>query len=257
MTGAAPRHRGPDRPALAPARAPDRAAATSAPEAARRHTFGTGALSRAAALVHTLLTVELMVLVAASPGLVALLFLSRSASNLPLAAVCLLPLGPALSAGLYALHRRGRDLTELRPARAYARGWRLNAAPVLKLWAPLLAWLCVIGFSLAHFPASGLPRWWAWLLVLTGLVSALWGTYALVLASLFTFRTADTARLAAYFLLRHGGATLGTASLLALTGGLTVLFTEVLPALLAAPALLCLLNTIRPVTTEAQEDFTV
>ncbi|MEU9284384.1 hypothetical protein AB0D57_06555 [Streptomyces sp. NPDC048275] len=228
----------------------------SATEAARRHTFGTGALSRAAALVHTLLTVELMVLAAASPGFVALLFLARSASNLPLAAACLLPLGPALSAALYALHRRGRDLTELHPARAYARGWRLNAVPVLKLWAPLLAWLSFIGFSLAHFPASGLPRWWAWLLALTGVVSLLWGTYALVLASLFTFRTADTARLAAYFLLRHGKATLGTASLLALAAGLTVLYTEALPALLAAPLLLCLLNTTRPVTAEAQEDFT-
>ncbi|MEV7866369.1 hypothetical protein AB0P17_09745 [Streptomyces sp. NPDC088124] len=229
----------------------------STPEAARRHTFGTGTLSRAAALVHTLLITQLMVLVATAPCLVALLFLARDASNLPLAAVCLLPLGPALSAALYALHSRGRDLTELRPARAYTRGWRLNAVPVLKLWAPLLGWLSVIGFSLAHFPAAGLPRWWAWLPALTGLVSVVWGTYALVLASLFTFRTADTARLAAYLMLRHGGATLGTASLLALAAGLTVLFTEALPALLAAPLLLCLLHTTRPVITEAQEDFTV
>ncbi|MFJ2114886.1 MULTISPECIES: hypothetical protein [unclassified Streptomyces] len=229
----------------------------SAPGAARRHTFGTGTLSRATALVHTLLIVELLLLAAAAPGFVALLFLARSPSNLPLAAICLLPLGPALSAALYALHRRSRDLTELRPARAYAHGWRLNAVPALKLWAPLLGWFSVIGFSLAHFPAAGLPRWWAWLLALTALVSALWGTYALVLASLFAFRTADTARLAAYLLLRHGGATLGTASLLALAGGLAALFTEALPTLLAAPLLLCLLHTTRPVTAEAQEDFTV
>ncbi|MFJ2556285.1 MULTISPECIES: hypothetical protein [unclassified Streptomyces] len=251
MTATLPRHRGPDRPT---ATSPP---ATSPPGTAGRHTFGTGALSRAAALVHTLLTVELMVLATASPGLAALLLLPRSASNLPLAAVCLLPLGPALSAALYALHHRGRDLTELRPARAYLRGWRLNAGPVLALWAPLLGWLSVIGFSLVHFPASGLPRWWAWLLALTGLVSVLWGTYALVLTSLFTFRAADTARLAAYLLLRHATATLGTASLLVLAGGLTVLCTEALPALLAAPLLLCLLHTIRPVTTEAQEEFTV
>ncbi|MFJ7996219.1 hypothetical protein ACIQ7D_03470 [Streptomyces sp. NPDC096310] len=246
MTGTLPRQRTPDPPA-----------ATRPPGAAPRPTFGTGTLSRAAALVHTLLTVELMVLAATGPGLVALFFLSRSASNLPLAAVCLLPLGPALSAALYALHRRSRDLTELRPARAYAHGWRLNAVPALKLWAPLLGWLTVIGFSLAHFPVSGLPRWWAWLLMAIALLSALWGTYALVLASLFTFRTADIARLAAYFLLRHGRATLGTASLLVLAAGLAVLFTEALPALLAAPLLLCLLHTIRPVTIETEEDFTV
>ncbi|MFE3601125.1 hypothetical protein [Streptomyces sp. NPDC059142] len=246
MTGTLPRHRAPDPPA-----------ATRHPGAAPHPAFGTGTLSRAAALVHTLLTVELMTLAAAAPGLVALFLLPRSASNLPLAAVCLLPLGPALSAALYALHRRSGDLTELRPARAYAHGWRLNALPVLGLWAPLLGWLTVIAFSLAHFPLSGLPRWWAWLLVVTGLLSAVWGTYALALASLFTFRTADTARLAAYFLLRHGRATLGTVSLLVLAAGLTVLLTEALPVLLAAPLLLCLLHTIRPVTTEAQEEFTV
>jgi hypothetical protein len=228
----------------------------SAPQTAGRRGFGDGPLSRAAALVHTLVTVEVLLLAAASPGLAALLFLGADPSNLPLAAVCLLPLGPALSAALYALHHRSRDLTELHPARAFWRGWRLNALPVLKLWTPLLAWLTVIAVSLTHFHATGLPGWWAVLLVLIGLASLLWGAHALVLTSLFAFRGRDTARLAAYFLFRHGRATLGVLSLLVLAGGLTVLLTEALPALLASPLLLCLLTTTRPVTAEAQEDFT-
>ncbi|MGW2385899.1 hypothetical protein [Streptomyces sp. NPDC001658] len=218
--------------------------------------FGTGVLSRAAAVVHTLVTVEALLLLAASPGLAALLLLGPDPANLPLAAVCLLPLGPALSAAVYALHHRSHDLTDLHPARTYARGWRLNALPALKLWTPLLAWLTVIAFTLTHFSATGLPGWWAVLLAVIGAVSLLWGAHALVLTSLFTFRARDTARLAGYFLLRHGRATLGAASLLVLTAALTALLTEALPALLAAPLLLSLLHSGRPVIAETEEDFT-
>ncbi|MGW0575295.1 hypothetical protein ACWD25_04840 [Streptomyces sp. NPDC002920] len=218
--------------------------------------FGTGVLSRAAALVHTLLTVEALLLAAASPGLAALFLLGPDPANLPLAALCLLPLGPAVSAALYALHHRSHDLTDLHPARGYARGWRLNAVPVLKLWTPLLAWLTVIAFTLTHFHATGLPGWWAGLLGLIGTGSLLWGAHALVLTSLFTFRARDTARLAAHFLLRHRHATLTAASLLVLTATGTALFTEALPALLAAPLLLCLLHGSRMVIAETQEDYT-
>ncbi|MEV6958076.1 hypothetical protein AB0M97_02495 [Streptomyces sp. NPDC051207] len=225
----------------------------SAPGAA---VFGDGPLSRAVTLVHTLLTVEVLLLLAASPGLAALLLLRPGAAGLPLAAGCLLPLGPALSAALYALHHRGHDLTDLHPARTYGRGWRLNAVPALKLWAPLLAWLTVIAFTLTHFSATGLPGWWAVLLAGIGVGSLLWGAHALVLTSLFTFRARDTARLAAYFLFRHWRATLGAASLLVLTGALTALMTEALPALLAAPLLLSLLHSSRPVIAETREHFT-
>lgn len=218
--------------------------------------FGTGVLSRAAGLIHTLVTVEALLLLAAAPGLAGLLLLGSDPANLPLAAVCLLPLGPALSAALYALHHRSRDLTDLHPARTYARGWRLNALPALKLWTPLLAWLTLIAFTLTHFSATGLPGWWAVLLGAIGIGSLLWGAHALVLTSLFAFRARDTARLAAYFLVRHGRATLAAASLLVLAAASTVLLTEALPALLAAPLLLSLLHSSRPVIAETQEEFT-
>ncbi|MFE9024753.1 hypothetical protein ACFYOA_00560 [Streptomyces iakyrus] len=218
--------------------------------------FGTGTLSRASALVHTLLTVEALLLLTASPGLAALLLLDPAPANLPLAALCLLPLGPALSAALYALHHRSRDLTELHPARAYLRGLRLNAVPALKLWIPLLVWLTVIAFTLTHFSATGLPGWWALLLAVVGAGCLLWGAHALVLTSLFAFRARDTARLAAYFLVRQGRATLAVASLLVLTAASAGLLTEALPALLAAPLLLSLLHGSRPVIAETRKDFT-
>jgi len=223
----------------------------------RTQPFGQGPLSRAAALVHTLLTVEAMLLTAVSPGLVGLFLLGHDPSNLPLAALCLLPFGPALAAALYALRHRRRDLADLRPARDYWRGWRLNAVAASKIWAPLLGWLTVIVFCLTHFAASGLPGWWAVLLAGTGLGFLLWGAHALVLTALFSFRTADTCRLAAYFLLRQAGATLGAASLIVLTAGLTVLATEALPLLLAPALLLSLLHTSRLVIAETEKEFTV
>src|SRR4051812_29804719 len=60
--------------------------------------FGVGPLARAAAFVHTLLVVELLLLATTVPGLVPLVLLDRDASNVPLAAACALPLGPAVSA---------------------------------------------------------------------------------------------------------------------------------------------------------------
>jgi hypothetical protein len=219
--------------------------------------FGAGPLSRAAALIHTLVTVEALLLLATAPGLAGLLLLGPDPSNLPLAAVCLLPLGPAGSAAVYALRHRSGDLTDLRPARAFWRGWRLNAVPALKLWTPLLGWLTVIAFTLTHFSATGLPGWWAGLLTLVGAGSLLWGAHALLLTSLFAFRARDTARLAAWFLFRHGRTTLAAASLLILAAALTALLTEALPALLAAPLLLSLLHAGRPVIAETEEEYTV
>lgn len=222
----------------------------------RADAFGTGPLSRAAALIHTIVTVEALLLLTAAPGLAGLFLLAPDPANLPLAALCLLPLGPSAAAALYALHHRGGDLTELRPSRVFLRGWRLGAGPALKLWAPLLGWLTVIAFTLTHFPATGLPRWWAFLLAVTGVGSLLWGAHALVLTALFAFRARDTARLAAYFLFRHPRATLGALSLLILTAAGTALLTEALPALLAAPLLLSLLRAGRPLITETREEFT-
>jgi hypothetical protein len=218
--------------------------------------FGTGPLSRAAALIHTLVTVEALLLLTTAPGLAGLLLLGSDPSNLPLAALCLLPVGPAACAAVYALHHRSRDLADLHPARAFRRGWRLNAVPALKLWTPLLGWLTLIAFTLTHFSAAGLPRWWAALLAVTGAGALLWGAHALLITSLFAFRARDTARLAAWFLLRHGRTTLAAASLTFLAAAFTAWLTEALPALLAAPLLLSLLHAGRPVIAETEREFT-
>jgi len=218
--------------------------------------FGEGPLARAVALIYTLLVVELLLLVASLPGLVVLVLLDRDASNLPLAAACALPLGPALSAALYSLHQRGTDLADLRPAAAFWRGYRLNWWPVLRVWAPWLAWLTIAAVNLAHFSATGLPAWWAVLLVLIAAASTLVTVNALVITSLFTFRAMDVVRLAVSFLARAPGVTLGSACLLIVAAGVTAVSSEAALALLGSGLAAALLRTCRPMIAEIQRDFT-
>lgn len=217
--------------------------------------FGAGPLSRIAALVYTLLVVEGLLLVATLPGLVPLVLLDRDASNVPLAAACALPLGPALSAAVYALHRRSRDITDLRPAAAFWRGYRMNVLDVLRMWVPWLLLLTVIGVSLANFSAARVPGWWAALLVVIAAAATLWVANALVIASLFAFRARDVARLAAYFLGHRPGVTLGNAGLVILAGGVTYLTSEAVVALLGSVLAMLLLQTCRPMIVEVTEEF--
>jgi len=219
--------------------------------------FGDGPLSRAVAAVYTLLVVEALLLATTAPGLVALLLLDRDAGNAPLAALCALPVGPALSAALYAMHHRGRDVTDLRPAAAFWRGYRTNLRDSLRVWAPYLAWLTVValGLGVAGAP-GGAPAWWSTLLVLVSVAAALWLANALVISSLFAFRGVDVARLAAYFLVRTPGVTLGTAGLLVAAVAVTVLSSEGVLALLGSLLAAALVRTARPMIAMVRQEFT-
>jgi len=218
--------------------------------------FGVGPLARAAALVYTLLAVEFLLLLTAAPGLVALLLLRRDASNLPLAAACLAPAGPALSAALFALHGRHLDLADLHPAAAFWRGYRLNAWSALRVFLPWLALLAIVSMTLAQRGAAGIPGWWRVLLVVIAAIATLWLTNAMVITSLFTFRTVDVARLAAFFIGRTPKVALGNVSLLILAIAVTVLTNEAVPILLASVLGLVLLGNCRAMIEQVREEFT-
>jgi hypothetical protein len=218
--------------------------------------FGTGPLARAAALVYTLLVVEFLLLLTVAPGFAALLTLHRDASNLPLAAACLVPVGPALSAALYALHRRRLDLADLHPAAAFWRGYRLNVRSSLAVFLPWLALLTMVAMTLAHRSAAGIPGWWQVLLAVIAAIATLWLTNALVITSLFAFRTVDAARLAAYFVGRMPKVALGNVSLLILAVGVTIVATEAALILLASVLGLVLLGNCRAMIEQVREEFT-
>ena len=223
---------------------------------AQAKAFGEGPLSRAAALVYHLLVIELLFLATSVPGLVLLVLLERDPSNLPLVAACVLPLGPALSAALYALHHRHADLTDLRPVATFWRGYRLNLLAALRIWIPWLVWLTIVAVNLTNFAAAAVPRWWAVLLVLVAAAVSLWGANAMVIVSLFTFRARDVARLAAYFLVRTPGVAFANACLLIVAAGVVVFSSEAVLALLGSVLTLALLANSRPMVARIREEFT-
>lgn len=218
--------------------------------------WGEGTLARVSALVYTMLVVEFCFLLTTLPGLIPLVLLERDPSNLPLVALCLVPLGPALSAVLFALRHRSRDLTDLHPAAAFWRGYRLNLGPVLRLWVPWLVAMTIIAVNLAYFDVSGLPGWWAVLLVIVAVGVTLWVINALVITSLFAFRARDVARLAAHFLARTFGATAGNACLLIVAVGVVFYASEAVLVLLAWAFGQFLLLNNRSTIAEVTDRFT-
>ncbi|MBM7489040.1 putative membrane protein YesL [Micromonospora luteifusca] len=218
--------------------------------------FGDGPLSRITSRVYILLVVELLLLLTTLPGLLPLLLLSRDASNLPLVAVFLVPVGPALSAALYALRHQRPDLTDLRPAAMFWRGYRANLSGVLRVWVPTLLWLTVLAVNLAYLGVVGLPDWWTVPLVLLGVGVTLCAANALVITSLFDFRTRDVLRLATHFLVRTPGVTVGNALLLAAATGITAVFSEAVLALVASVAVLAFLRIGDPMIRLIEKEFT-
>ncbi len=218
--------------------------------------FGDGPLSRITSRVYILLVVELLLLLTTLPGLLPLLVLGRDPSNLPLAALLLVPVGPAISAALYALRHQRTDLTDLRPATLFWRGYRANVTGVLRIWVPTLLWLTVLAVNLAYSGAVGLSSWWAVPLVLIGVAVTLCAANALVITSLFDFRTRDVLRLAVHFLVRTPGVPVGNALLLAAAAGITAVFSEAVLMLLASIAVLAFLRISDPMIHLIRKEFT-
>ncbi|MFE9749866.1 DUF624 domain-containing protein [Saccharothrix saharensis] len=217
--------------------------------------IGAGILSRIASVVYWFVVIEAMIVLTTAPGFVALLFLDRSAGNAPLVGLCFAPVGPALSAAVYAwrVFLADRDLS---PARHFRRGYRLNWLDVLRWWLPALAVLTVIGFSLANLELAAVPAGYGLVLVVVAVAVLVWSTQALVLSSTLSLRTRDTARLASYYLAARPASALGALSLLIAAGGLVVLTSDWVLALLAAPFTLLLLRNAEPVLRDATERFT-
>jgi hypothetical protein len=218
--------------------------------------FGEGPLARVASLVYRLMTVDLLMILAVLPGLVPLVLLSRDAADAPLAVACLIPAGPALSAALFALRGHRADLTDLRPAAEFRRGYALNLGGVLKLWLPYLAAMSVIAEDLAHVKASGVPGWWAAVTVVLAVAATLWMANALVITSLFSFRARDVARLAAYFLGATRSVALGILCLLIVAVGVVDFASEAVLALFGVLFAGALLRTAQPMIARVTEEFT-
>ncbi|NDL60950.1 DUF624 domain-containing protein [Phytoactinopolyspora mesophila] len=217
--------------------------------------LGSGPLGQLTGALYWYLVVSLLLILATLPGLVGLALLDRSTGNAPLAALCLVPLGPALSAALFALQdRTGAEW--LTPASSFWRGYRLNAVDVLRLWVPTLVVLTLITISLANLDGAAVPRGYGGaLLAITALV-LVWAVNALVIASFFTFRARDVARLAAHYLFKQPRVTLGTVSMLIVASAIVVVTFDVVMAMLGGVWAGFLLHNHRPLVRDVRERFT-
>ncbi|QTE29387.1 DUF624 domain-containing protein [Pengzhenrongella sicca] len=221
--------------------------------------FGDGALARWASVVYQVLLIELHLLLAAAPGIALLVALVADPSNLPLAALALIPFGPALSAALYAW-RAYRAERNLEPTRAFWRGYRANAKDVLRWWIPALVAAGVVAVNLTGLDAVAVPaavRGAILAVEVTLLVVlALWTTNMLVATSFFALRTRDAARLSIFYLGRLPRVTVGAFAVLVVAIG-TVLFTSdwVLAGLGSLFAFALLYNA-RPLIADLEENFT-
>ncbi|WP_454051091.1 hypothetical protein [Cellulomonas sp. Marseille-Q8402] len=186
---------------------------------------GSGPLARGASAVHWYLVVDVLMVLVAAPGLVVTALLAPTGSNAPLVVLAALPVGPALAAGLHAWQVAGTD-RDLTPARHFVRGLRRNTVDVLRLWVPALAVLAVVATNLALNRDGGLSRALVGISLVLALVLALWLANATVIVARFSFRSRDTARLAAYYLFRCPGSAFAAASLLVVATGLLVLLGE-------------------------------
>ena len=94
------------------------------------------------------------------------------------------------------------------------------------------------------------------LLVVVAAAAVLWAVNALVIASLFAFRTRDVLRLAVHFLVRTPGVTVGNAAAAGRAAAVTRSSSEAVLALLAVLFVLAYLRVATPMTDIVRKDFT-
>jgi hypothetical protein len=223
--------------------------------ATTRRDFGDGVLGRATAFLYWHLVVGVLLCAASLPSVVLLLLLGRSVANVALVPLCLVPYGPALSAALYALRDRTRS-EALAPALAFLRGYRLNAGDALRIWTPAMLLLALVLAGLVSLEAAGVPTGYALVLLVIATLVTLWAIEALSIASFFSFRTRDVARLGAHYLLKTPRVTVGLVALVVVAVGVVWWTTEAVLWLFAVVWVAFWYTSARPMLDDVTTRFT-
>lgn len=216
---------------------------------------GRGPLSRGALVVYRALILEVMLLLTLAPTIIAWAFLAPDATNVWLYALASVPLGPAISAGLYACRAWGVERDQ-RPAAWFWRGYARGFGPVLRWWIPALALAAVLIFNIAfadHVAGGAALRPAAVLLLAVLIVVA---GHLLVITTFFSFRVRDAIGIAAFCLGRCPVASIGVLALVLAMVGLGVLGGDVVVVLLAFIFVWLAYVNARSVITLVTERFT-
>ena len=216
--------------------------------------LGEGPLHRVATVTYWFVAIEVLLVLTTAPGLVAVLFLDRHPSNLPLYALAAVPVGPALAAAVFAwrVFLRERDPS---PAQHFWRGYRLNWQDALRSWVPALVVLVILGMNLAYRDAVGVPASFAVLYVVLGVAVLLWAVRMVALTATFSFRWRDAARLGAYTLATRPLVTLGLLSLLVLAAGIAFVTFDAVVVLLASLLTFFVVRNEAPVLADVEARY--
>jgi hypothetical protein len=219
-------------------------------------TFGQGAFSKITSFIYWHLIVLVLMCVASLPVVALYLLLARDPSNAGMVPLILILYGPVLSAGLFALRDRTR-VDELAPLKSFVKGLRLGLVDSLKAWAPPMVFLALVagGLSLPTGARAGTP-WYFGVMVAIGVIALLWGLNALTIATFFSFRWIDIARLAVYYLGRRWVGTIGTLALLVVATGVVLFTTEAVLWLFGGVFAAFLWATVQPMVADIQARFT-
>ncbi|QEO14469.1 DUF624 domain-containing protein [Agromyces intestinalis] len=171
------------------------------------------AFDRITGTVYRMLVAELAFLAAVAPGILGMLFLQPHPSNIPLYALCLVPLGPALAAviGTFRALDGSHDLV-VWPR--FWRAWWRDLRDVLLVWVPALVVLTVLAINVAFAAAAGVDPIFAVIAIVLAAVVGVLTLHALVIAAVFSFRTRDVARLALMYLVAKPLASVGALAVL-------------------------------------------
>lgn len=226
-------------------------------EVAQKPEFGDGPLSRAAAVIYWYIVLTVLLALTCVPAVAVVFFLDRAASNVGFVVLSALPVGPALAATLFATRARATAENKNAPARAFWRGYRLNFVDVLKVWTPTLLVLGIIAYVLANLETAELSGGYAIVLALIGVTLAVVGLHAVAIASLFSFRTRDVARLSVYYLGRRKLASLGVLALLVVAFGILWYAGEFVLAALGGVWVWFWYRNLVPIADDIQAQFVV
>ncbi|PYH01966.1 glycosyl transferase [Arthrobacter stackebrandtii] len=216
--------------------------------------IGQGALSRMTATTYRLIVLAAFLALMCAPTLVVWTLLGANSANIGFFVVALLPVGPALSAAIYGL-RAWTAAPDLSPARALWRGYKLNFTDTMKWWTLVVAADTVLIVNIAFADsvpfASVLRPVGFVILVLLGV----WSAHVLVAASLFSFRTRDSMRIAAVEVFSQWRVSLGFLALLVVAVGTVNLGSELALLLLAWAFMGILWLIAQPLITEITRRF--
>lgn len=214
-----------------------------------------GAFWGAAEIVQRVLALHVWVLVASAPLIIGLPFVSADPSNIPLFALLALPVGPAVSAAIFAWQQMARD-TEKSATHFFWRGYRLNWLDALVFYGIGLVFIAILATNLTHadaaFGGSVLPAVW----IALGLLISLVVLNAVVISALFSFRRLDVFRLAVFHLGSSWRSTLGFIAILICVGAAMILISEWVLFVLAGLITWFIWVQARPLISSVEQRFT-